>query len=149
MVLHHDYLGLHWDFTIAGQVSLSMKDYLEDIVSKYIVIEKSKTPATDRLFITDINSQLLSNTKREKYHLAVVTLHYLAKRIRPDILTAVSFCATRVLHPSVEDQLKLERILNYICSTIEKKFILGIRADCTIKTYVDSSLCACMSMANR
>ena len=109
---------------------------LKDIVSKYNVIKKSKTPATDRLFI---NSPLLSNTKHEEYNSAVSTLHYLAKRIRPDILTAVSFCATRVLHPSVEDQSMLERMLSYIYSTIEKKFILRIGADCTIKTYVDSS----------
>ena len=73
------------------------------VMRKHIVIKKSKTPATDRLFITDINSTSLSNTIREEYHSAVMTLHYLAKRMRHDILTAVSFCATRVLHPSMED----------------------------------------------
>ena len=91
--LQHDFLGIH---SISGEVSLSMKGYLKDIMRKYKVTRKSKTPATDKLFTTDINSPLLSNVKREEFHSAVMALHYLAKRIKPDILTAISFCATRV-----------------------------------------------------
>ena len=137
--LQHDFLGINWDFSISGEVSLSMKGYLKDIMRKYNVIKKSKTPASDKLFTTDTNSPLLSNMKRQEFHSTVMTLHYLAKRIRPDILTAVCFCATRVLSPSVEDQLKLERILNYLCYTIDKVFMLRIGEDYTINTYVDSS----------
>ena len=31
----HNFLGIHWDFRIAGQVSLSMDGYVKDIISKY------------------------------------------------------------------------------------------------------------------
>lgn len=68
-----------------------------------------------------------------------MTLHYLANRVRPDILTAVSFCATRVLAPTVEDQLKLERILGYLRDMATQKLILCIGDGITLKAYVDSS----------
>ena len=102
--LHHDYLGIHWDLATAGQISLSMTGYLKDIVSEYYVIMKSKTPATDRLFVTDISGPLLSNTKREEYHSAVMTLHYLAKRIRPDILTKKNRNSRLLGHVSFDGQ---------------------------------------------
>ena len=105
--LHHDYLGIHWDLATAGQISLSMTGYLKDIVSEYYVIMKSKTPATDRLFVTDISGPLLSNTKREEYHSAVMTLHYLAKRIRPDILTKKNRNSRLLGHVSFDGQNNL------------------------------------------
>lgn len=41
-------------------------------------------------------------------------LHYLAKRVRGKILCAVSYCATRLLIPNVDDEKKLFRILHSI-----------------------------------
>jgi hypothetical protein len=52
-------------------------------------------------------------------------LHYLAKRVRGDILTAVSFCAT----PTEEEEQKLKKILSY----------LRIGDGLELKTYVDAS----------
>lgn len=40
-----------------------------------------------------------------------MTLYYLAKRVRPDILTSVSYTASRVLNPTEEDESKLDKIL--------------------------------------
>ena len=31
----HDYLGITWDFSTLGQVSISMKGYINDIFAKY------------------------------------------------------------------------------------------------------------------
>ena len=105
--LQHDFLGIHWDFITPGEVTLSMKGYVNDILKKYTVVKRSKTPATDNLFIINNSSPILSKLKREEFHSAVMTLHYLAKRTRADILTAVSFCATRVLTPTEDDHRKL------------------------------------------
>ena len=41
-------------------------------------------------------------------------LHYLAKRVRGEILCAVSYCATRLLSPNEDDEKKLFRILHSI-----------------------------------
>ena len=68
-----------------------------------------------------------------------MTLHYLAKRVRPDILAAVSFCATRVLAPSEQDLIKRKRILGYLSNTLDQKLLLKIGARMQVRAYVDSS----------
>jgi hypothetical protein len=137
--MHHDFLGIHWDFSIPGQTSLSMDGYINDIITKYQVIKQCKTPATDRLFHTTPGSPMLTSDKRELFRSCVMTLYYLAKRIRPEILTAISYCATRILGPTEEDEKKLDRILSYLLFTKSNKMILSIGPSLQLKVYVDSS----------
>ena len=137
--LEHDFLGIHWDFHIPGEVSLSMEGYVKEIISKYKITKKCSTPATDRLFMSTTDSPLLTSDQRELFHSIVMILHYLAKRIRPDILTAVSYCATRVLSPTLEDEKKLDRILSYLLFTKDRKLLLRVGQDVQLVAYVDSS----------
>jgi hypothetical protein len=137
--LEHNFLGIHWDFRVPGQVSLSMDGYVKDIMSKYKVTKKCSTPATDNLFKCDPLSPRLSKAKQEYFHSLVMTLHYLAKRTRGDILTAVSFCATRVLNPTEEDEQKLDRILSYLLNTQDQKLTLRIGDILQVRAYVDAS----------
>ena len=137
--LQHDFLGIHWDFSTQGQAALSMEGYVKDVISKFQVKKKKSTPATDSLFLNDSNSPLLGKIKRESFHSCVMTLHYLAKRTRPDILTAVSFCATRVLFPTEEDSKKLDRILGFLLGTQHQRLILEIGSKLQLRAYVDSS----------
>jgi hypothetical protein len=65
----------------------------------------------------------LSREKQELFHSCVMKLHYLAQRIRSDVLTAVSFAATRVLCPDEDDLKKLERILSYLLYTKDNKMV--------------------------
>ena len=95
----HDFLGIHWDFRAPGEVSMSMDGCVSNIVSKYNVTKKAKTPATYMLFQSNDGCPKVSNEKAQLFRSCVMELHYLAKRIRGDILTAVSFCATRVVSP--------------------------------------------------
>ena len=85
-----------------------MKDNINDILKKCTVVKRSKTPATDNLFITNDSSPILSKLRREEFRSAVMTLHYLTERTRADILTAASYCATRVLSPTEDDYRKLD-----------------------------------------
>ena len=84
--LTHDYLGIHWDFSEPGQVSLAMNGYVQDVLTKFPPTPGATTPALNSLFTVSPGSTPLSKTAREQYHSAVMTLHYLAKRVRPDIL---------------------------------------------------------------
>ena len=68
-----------------------------------------------------------------------MTLHYLAKRTRGDILTAVSFCATRVLNPTQEDERKVDRILSYLLYTRHQAMVLRIGDKLEVRAYVDAS----------
>ena len=135
----HDFLGIHWNFSTAGQVTLSMSGYVENILNKYNVHTKAKTPATDMLFITNPECPKLNKLKQELFHSCVMELHYLAKRVRSDILTAVSYCATRVLSPDEDDEKKLDRILSYIYGTQDNVLLLRIGETIQINAYVDAS----------
>jgi hypothetical protein len=68
-----------------------------------------------------------------------MTLHYLAKRTRSDILTAVSWCASRVLAPTVEDEPKVHRILGYLLCTRDRKTVLRVESEIVLRAYVDAS----------
>ena len=137
--LEHNFLGIHWDFRVASQVSLSMDGYIKDIMSKYKVTKKCSTPATDNLFKCDPLSPRLSKAKQDDFHSLVMTLYYLAKRIRGDILTAVSYCATRVLHPTEEDERKLDRILSYLLNSPGQQLVLRIGDKVELRAHVDAS----------
>ena len=137
--LEHNFLGIRWDFRTVGQVTLSMDGYVRDIVSKYKITKKCLTPATDNLFKCDPHSPKLSKAKQEEFHSLVMTLYYLAKRIRGDILTAVSFCASRVQSPTTEDEQKLDRILSYLLKTQHQHLVLCIGEKLEIRAFVDAS----------
>jgi hypothetical protein len=73
------YLGMQFDFRIDGEVSITMKGYIDDIIRNYNVNSKAKTPATNELFkITD--STRLSVKDSDTFHSQVAKLLYLAKK---------------------------------------------------------------------
>ena len=137
--LEHDFLGIHWDIRTPGQVSLTMDGYVTDVHTKYKVIKTGITPATDTLFKSDLLSPKLSKEKQEQFHSVIMTLPYLAKRTRGDILTAVSFCATRVLNPTQEDERKIDRILSYLLHTRHQAMVLRIGNKLEVRAHVDAS----------
>ena len=102
------------DFSEKGQVSLSMGGYINDLLTIFSPTRGAKTPALNTLFEVSLTSAPLAKTAREEFHSVMMTLYYLAKRVRPDILT---FCATKVLSPTFEDQSRLDRILGYVQPT--------------------------------
>ena len=109
----HSYLGMMFNFTEKGQVKITMEGYINEILSFHEVKGKANTPALTSLF--DIqNSAALDENKRTQFHSIVAKLLYLAKRVRPDILTTVSFLATRVTKSTEEDWKKLDRLLRYL-----------------------------------
>ena len=113
----HGFLGVHWDFAIPSQVMPSMDGSVDNILEKYNVKTAAKTPATKKLFISNPLSPKLSKLRQEWFHSCVMELHYLAKRIRNEILTAVSYCVTKALCPDEDDEKKLDRILSYLYDT--------------------------------
>jgi Reverse transcriptase (RNA-dependent DNA polymerase) len=63
--LVHEYLGIKWDFSTPGQVTLSMEGYINDIFAKHKVKKMYTTPANDNLFNVNEKSPELNNDKRE------------------------------------------------------------------------------------
>ena len=123
----HNYLGMTFTFNKESKtVNVAMNKYIEELMVKYKVSGKSKTPCGNDLFDIDEKSILLTTEEKEAFHSAVASILFLAKRSRPDLLLTVSFLSTRVNEPTDQDHRKLDKLLRYINST--KHFYLTIDA---------------------
>jgi hypothetical protein len=111
------YLGMEFDFTCVGKVKLTQYGYVEEFLGEYGVTGVAVTPAANSLFDTDESSAPLDELKAAELHSRVAKVLYLAKRTRPDLLTAIAFLSTRVLTPTQQDWHKMDRVLAYINAT--------------------------------
>jgi len=135
----HQYLGMVFDFRSAGKVSITMQGYVDSTLKSYNVTGTAATPATERLFQIDAKSTDLPADKKAEFHSRVARLLYLAKKVRPDMLTAVSFLTTRVQFPTEQDWQKLERLLQYLNGTKYFGITLCPDSDMTVHGYADAA----------
>lgn len=139
--LVHSYLGMTFDFTMTGRVSVTMNGYINDVLDFTGVSGTATSPATSSLFFVTHaadESQPLRSDDKEDFHTIVAKLLYLAKRVRPDILTAVSLLASRVLNPTPSDRQKLDRVLKYLNGSRELGIVLEQEHNFPV-AYVDAS----------
>lgn len=109
-----NYLGMVFDLSVRGQVKMTMQGYVEDVIAYSGIVGHSRSPATSGLFDTRDGAVLVSETQRSWFHSVVAKLAYLAKRARPECLTAVAFLATRVTKCTVDDVEKLKRLIHRV-----------------------------------
>jgi len=134
----HNYLGMTFDFSNEAALKVTMAGYENDVLGGYVVQGTAVTPATNALF--DIRaSPDLSKEQAEEFHSRVAKLLYLAKRTRPDILTAIAFLSTRVSQPTEDDWLKLERVLKYLNGSKGMGIMLTVDDGIMPKVYIDAS----------
>jgi hypothetical protein len=99
----------------------------------------STTPAAGDLFDIDEHSTPLDDAMRERFHSMVAKWQYLGKRVRPDILVAVSFLVKRVLSPTQQDQRKLVKLIKYIRHSRELGLNLEFDKNVNVIAYIDAS----------
>jgi hypothetical protein len=135
-----NYLGMTMDMTVVGECRVTMKGYVDDLLESTKTTGKARSPARDDLFETPEIAELSRETVRQEFHRRVAKVLYLAKRTRPDCLTAVSFLATRVQKCTQSDCDKLDRLLCYINATRERgiAFRPGERG-ITVSAYIDAA----------
>lgn len=102
-----------------GNMRLSMGAYTREICQAWRPVKGYKNPATSRSFEVDENSKVLCDEMSKAFHTGAAKVLYLAKRTRPEILTAVSFVAGRVKGPTEQDRVKLDRIYGYLSDSAE------------------------------
>ena len=136
-----DYLGMIFNFNIPGEVSISMGGMIDEFLSEVGVGDdaKAESPAANYLFEIDESAQLLDENDKGNLHSSVAKALYMAKRGRPDILTAVSFLTTRVNCPNTGDYKKLKRLSSYLNITKELKLILRADVPYKLHCYTDAS----------
>jgi hypothetical protein len=139
----HEYLGVTLDFTIPGEVKITMIPYVKEIVQLFTEYDNSEsiaaTPAAEHLFQVRDEITSLSERQATVFHNFVAKCLFLTKRARPDIATAVAFLTTRVKASDEDDWKKLTRMIRYLRGTIELPLTLRADSVPVPKWYVDGS----------
>jgi len=135
-----DYLGMTLDYSKPGVVRISMNALIDEVFAEFPVNGKGAvTPASSELFVVNDSTAKLKSKDKDRFHSMVAKLLYIAKRGRPDILTAISFLTTRVSCPDVEDMKKLERVISYMHGTKDMAITLGATDVTELHAYIDAS----------
>jgi len=115
-----------------------MNSYVNDMLIDCNVTGLANSPAKNDLFHIKESADKLNSEDKEYFHSVVAKLLYLAKRVRPDILLAISYLASRVREPDSNDMNKLILVLNYLNST--KVLVLNFFADSVLNmiAYIDA-----------
>ena len=136
----HKYLGMIFDFSVDGKCAISMPHFISETIAKAKVEGVVATPATEQLFQVRENAPKLEDGQKEEFHSLIMSLQYLAKRVRPDILCPVVFLSTRVQCADQDDWSKLIRIMKYLNGSKELGIVLepdeGLLS---VHSYVDAS----------
>ena len=134
-----NYLGMTFDLRVKGEARVTMKRHIQDTLEGSGTTGLAASPAIDQLFdVRDIAR--VEEEERAKFHRMVAKLLYLAKRTKPECLTAVSFLATRVTKCTADDVGKLARLVRYIRRTKDRGIVLrpGLLGIC-VRVFVDAA----------
>ena len=116
-----------------------MGGYVTDLLEHFEVRGKAETPVTADLFTVNDEAMKLGQVDKEAFHSKTAKLFYLGKHMRPDIITAIVFLATRVQGPDTDDAKKLERVLMYLNGTREMCLTLEAMDPVQVIAYIDAS----------
>jgi hypothetical protein len=133
------YLGMVFDYSVRGCVSISMPAYIDDLLKFFDVEGICETPARENLFIVNDNAQKLDNSQQALFHTGVAKTLYLTKRARPDTQLAIGFLTSRVQSPDVDDWKKFMRVLKYLNGTRDMGLCLEPGDSSALTMYVDAS----------
>jgi hypothetical protein len=131
------YLGMNIE-VLPNQIAINMNYYTQQLLTEFEEKQLFTTPAVKECFTND-SSMALDKEGQKQFHTIVAKLLYLAKRARPDILTAVSFLCTKVTKPIKADQQKLFRVLGYLRNTPGYKYITAPNRPLRVLAYVDAA----------
>jgi hypothetical protein len=140
----HKYLDMTLDYTVRGQVKITMFNYSDEIKTAFDKAEpkgggKKSSAAPDSLFKVDEGCKNLKQDKAVEFHNLVAKTLYSTKRAMPDTCTAITFLTMRVQEPDKEDCNKLVHLMRYIRGTRMMPLILISNGSGILKWWVDAS----------
>ena len=133
-----NYIGMTFDYIVPGQVSITMENCEQSILSECGVWPLRATPAASTLFDTR-DAPKATAEEVKFFRTFVAKLLYLAKRVRPECLVAVAFLTTRVYEVDQDDMVKLRRLLGYLRATPNRGIVLRVGSNITVRAYIDAS----------
>ena len=132
------YLGMLFDFREEGAVYVTMQGTVDDTLEGCGVDRSYATPATDNLFVIR-DAPKVTEKEAVWCRSYVAKVLYIAKRVKPECLTAVSFLTSRVGAYDTDDLGKVKRLLGYIRKTRTAGVCFRIGSDLIIRVYVDAA----------
>ena len=122
--LRQNYLGVTFDYSVKGKVSVTMSGYESDLVNDWKEIKidclsardfnaPAATPAANNIFDKG-DSEMLEDRDSAIFHSYVMRVAYLSKRVKPEMCVGVSYLSTQVTKPNVDDMRKLDRAVRYV-----------------------------------
>jgi hypothetical protein len=95
----HEYLGMDLDYSVQGEVKVTMIDYLKRVITEFPeeITGTAYSPAAERLFTVRPNDESvpLEEKRAIAFHHCVAQLLFASARARKDIQPAVAFLTTR------------------------------------------------------
>ena len=112
----HKYLGMTLDYTVRGQVQITMIDFLDKVPTAFDKTEPKRgstktSAAPENLCKVDEDCEKLPRSKTTQFHNLVANTLYATKIARPDTCTAVVFLMTRVRAPDLDDWDKMVHMM--------------------------------------
>jgi hypothetical protein len=113
-----------------SEIKLTQVGLIKKIMENHPIVSKRvyKTPAAEDLFDVLPDSDIpIDKALKTKFLSLIMSLMYLARLTRPDILLPVTFLATRTQSVTERDYQHAMRILSYLSTTMD----IGITINCT------------------
>jgi hypothetical protein len=134
----HSYLAMN---IVEGEkdISVDMSAYIDKCIEGRVFGRAATSPAKDDLFDEPEDSASLDDTDRARFHSSVAQLLYLCKRTRVESLCAVSHLSSRVAKCTEDDEVKLDRVLNYLAHTRDRKMVMKKGGIVDMEAYIDAS----------
>lgn len=101
-----------------GNISLNCAGYIRKLAAEFQVTHPATTP-TPSDYTGKVTAKEDSPTDPSRFRSLVMSLMYVAKRCRPDILVNASFYSTKIQEPAVVDLKAALRTLRYLLRTAE------------------------------
>ena len=150
-----DYLGMRLNMSTKGECTIAMQGYTERAAELWDNAHRTAcrthpnvfggpsfksylAPSDQQLFEVTEGSPELPKAQKESFHSIVATMLYISKRSRPDLLCTTAMLATRVMAPTVEDWLKLRRLMSFARSTADRALKLR-PSGIYVEAYTDAS----------
>ena len=134
-----DFLGMTFDFTSKGKVRVTMQRLVDETIAGCGVTMERKTPAAEHLFEVNESAKKLGVEQKDYYRSYTAKLLYIGKRVKPEMMTAISFLTTRANSPDTDDLAKLHRALGYLLYTRDRGIVLEIGDTITVNAFVDAA----------
>ena len=121
-----------------GHIEVTQMKIINDLLEDKEIKGKQMYPANEEIFKVHKEAQVMNDKEAMEFLSTIMTLMYVGKRTRYDIMLPLSYLCTRVKTPTIEDKEKLKRLLEYINMTREHGVVFRADANDRFSVYCDA-----------